>query len=103
LTASTQFENVPVEVIGLGEGLSARAAPNQVTVLLTGPQPQLDQLAWADLVVTLDLTGLQSGNYTLSPVVSAGNLTGMESTILPAELDVEIVAADSAQPTGLPP
>lgn len=103
LTASTQFENVPVEVIGLGEGLSARAAPNQVTVLLTGPQPQLDQLARADLVVTLDLTGLQSGNYTLSPSVSAGNLTGIESTILPAELDVEIVAADSAQPTQLPP
>jgi YbbR domain-containing protein len=92
LTATLQFENIPVEIIGLGEGLEARAIPNQVSVLLTGPQPELDRLSRADIVVTLDLNGLEAGNYTLSPVVTAGELDLSDSTILPAELDVEITA-----------
>jgi YbbR domain-containing protein len=90
LTASLQFENIPVEIIGLGEGLTARAVPNQVTVLVTGPQPELARLTRADIMVTLDLVGLAAGNYTLSPTVTVGLASAVESTLLPAELDVEI-------------
>ena len=93
LTASRQFDNLPVEVLGVPEGYSVHLAPDAVTVLLTGPQPQLDPLASGDVRVSLDLNGLLDGNYTLTPTVSVsqGQFAASNISVLPADIDIEIV------------
>ncbi len=93
VTGSRQFDNIPVEILGLSDGLIARLAPNQVSVLVTGPQPQLDALNTDEIRVALDLNGLASGNYTLTPSVSVGQgqSPATSVSVLPAEIDVEIV------------
>lgn len=94
---SRQFDGIPVEVLGLGNGLAAQLAPNQVSVLVTGPQPQLDALRTDEIRVALDLNGLNAGNYTLTPSVSVGQgqLPSANISVLPAEIDVEILPAST--------
>jgi YbbR domain-containing protein len=93
VTGSRQFDAIPVEVLGLTDGLAAHLAPNQVSVLVTGPQPQLDALNTDEIRVALDLNGLVVGNYTLTPSVSIGQgqISASSISVLPAEIDVEIV------------
>ncbi|MEO8606413.1 MAG: CdaR family protein [Chloroflexota bacterium] len=92
LTASREFDAIPVEVLGLPDGHSAHLAPSEVTVLLTGPQPQLDPLQIGDIRVSIDLNGLKDGTYTLKPTVSIsqGQLPEESISVLPAEIDVDI-------------
>ncbi|MBI5670787.1 MAG: hypothetical protein HZC41_22565 [Chloroflexi bacterium] len=92
LTTSRQFEGVPVEVIGLDEGATARAVPNQVTVLITGPQPELENLTDADIRVAVDANGLEPGTHAVTPTVSIrqGQIPSANVSVLPAEIDVEI-------------
>lgn len=95
LTTSRQFEGVPVEVIGLDDGMAARAVPNQVTVLITGPQPELQDLTTADIRVAVDANGLEPGTYAVTPTVSIrqGQIPAANVSVLPAEIDVEINGA----------
>lgn len=67
LTTST-FNRVP-ELIGLEEGLQATLVPDEVRVVLFGPLPVLDSLREQDVRVTLDLTGLDIGIYSVEPEV----------------------------------
>lgn len=89
-TTSRQFDGIPIEVAGLGEGLTAQFAPNEVTVLITGPEPELVALQAADIHVTVDLTGLAEGNYQITPQVAVAQVNASSVTILPAEVDIEI-------------
>ncbi len=104
VTASRQFDNIPIEVLGLPENFSARVAPDEVSVLVTGPQPQIDALTDADVRVALDLNGLQPGNYTLAPSISisGGQIAPSNITILPADIDVEIRADLTITPSLTP-
>jgi YbbR domain-containing protein len=65
--AQTQFDNVPVTVTGAAQGQVARVIPSRVTVLVTGPQPMIDELTADDLLVTIDVDGLELGTYDLQP------------------------------------
>lgn len=100
--SSRQFDVIPVEVLGLAEGLSGRLAPNQVSVLITGPQAQLDSLQNEDIRVVLDLNGLEAGNYTLAPSVAVGQgqIPDLSISILPADIDLEIVRSDAPLTSG---
>jgi YbbR domain-containing protein len=92
LTASREFDGIIVEVTGVPEGHVARLAPSEVTVLLTGPQPQLEPLQARDIHVAVDLNGLQAGSYTLTPLVtiSQGEIPIESISVLPAEIDIEL-------------
>lgn len=94
VTGSRQFDDVQVEVLGLPEGYTIRLVPAQVSVLVTGPQAQLDELTSSEIRVVLDLNGLSPGNYTLTPTVSVdqGQIAPEMASILPGEVDVEILA-----------
>jgi YbbR domain-containing protein len=76
----------------LPDGHVAHLAPSEVTVLLTGPQPQLDPLQISDIRVSIDLNGLKDGTYTLKPTVSIsqGQLPAESISVLPAEIDVDL-------------
>ncbi len=100
LTTSRQFDGIPVEVIGLGRGLLARPVPNQVTVLITGPQPELESLAAGDIRVAADVNGLETGIHPITPTVSIrqGQIPASNVSVLPAEIDVEITGGVASTP-----
>ena len=57
--------SLPVDISGLMPGLVARAAPETVDVILTGPVPVLKDLIPSNLRLKVDLTGLYFGHvYT---------------------------------------
>ena len=90
LLSSRQFDSIPVEVIGVGDGLTAAPSPADVTVLVTAPQQVLNALTPAMLRVVVDVNGLESGNYQLTPDISVTqNQAAINSiSVLPAEVDV---------------
>lgn len=97
-TANRQFDGVPVEVVGLADAHRAQVAPDEVTVLVTGPQPLLETLAPNDVQVNVDLDGLLAGNFQLEPqvTISRGDALTVSTSVLPAEIDVQI-APDSQE------
>jgi YbbR domain-containing protein len=92
LIASRQFDRIPIQVFGTGEGLAAALAPDEVTVLITGPQLLVQELEPTNLRVMVDLTGLAEGSYQIPPDVSIsqGVTTDTNLSVLPAEIDVVI-------------
>jgi len=58
-----------IEVIGLLPGLSAAVSPLQVSVLVSGPVPVLDNLTLRDIRVIVDLTNLGIGVHIVTPTV----------------------------------
>jgi len=60
-----------LEFQGLGEGLGVTASPDLVDVILCGPVPRLEAVSRRiqEIHVVLDLTGLEAGINSLTPVV----------------------------------
>ena len=94
--------NIPVEVVGLGSGLSALVAPDTVDIILSGPVLELDALNTADVSVVVDVTGLEPGVYPLVPQVNLlSDLIRVEA-VLPETLEVTIVSGPLPTPTITP-
>jgi YbbR domain-containing protein len=66
---STDTRKREVAVLGLDPELEAILSPDQVRVVLFGPLPALDALAPDDVRVTVDLIGLEPGEYSIEPQV----------------------------------
>jgi YbbR domain-containing protein len=100
VTISRQFDNIAVEVLGMAGNYKAEISPSSVSVLVSGPQAELDTLEAKDVRVALDLNGLLPGNYTLAPGVSLGQGQIILETIslLPAEVDVQIMGEATSVP-----
>jgi YbbR domain-containing protein len=72
---------------GLSPGLAVTTiAPPNVDVLVEGPQVELESLTEADLVATLDLTGLGIGTHLVAPSIHA-----------PGSLDVQGVSPEQVE------
>jgi YbbR domain-containing protein len=88
---------IPIELIGLGSGLSAQLSPEGVDVILSGPLPTLDTLVTNDVVIVVDLTGLEEGTHLLSPeAVTLPEGVTIDS-IIPETIEVIISLAASTQ------
>ncbi|WP_420640665.1 YbbR-like domain-containing protein [Candidatus Leptofilum sp.] len=88
--SSTKIYNQPVELLGVDEGLEATIDPDTVRVVLFGPSPVLDTLTEQEVRVTLDLFGLEVGEYSLEPDVDVPD-RGLElRSIQPAVIEVVI-------------
>jgi YbbR domain-containing protein len=94
-TVTSQFDRVDVDVIGERANLQYQLATDEVTVLVTGPQPALSLLDARDVSVIVDVSGLGvPGTYQLTPTASIGQGQSMVSiSLLPAQIDVEITSA----------
>lgn len=68
IESSTRAQRTPV-FESLGEGLQADITLDMVTVILSGPVPQLNVLREEDVRVVLDLSGLLSGTHSVTPGV----------------------------------
>lgn len=86
-----QFDHIPVELIGRKAGFAYHSVTDQVTVLVTGPQPLLNQLTEKDLSVLVDVSSLNMNDSAqLAPVASILDSSAVVTTsVLPAQIDVE--------------
>jgi len=82
---------VPVNAVGLGEGLSIVGALPSVQVVLLGPLPTLLALRPTDIFASLDLSGLKAGAHTVEVKVKAPS--GLQVTLLsPEEITLRLEA-----------
>lgn len=88
--AQTQFDDVPVTVLGGDPGLRVRVIPSRATVLVTGPQALLDRLTVDDLTVTVDVDGLGVGTYDLEPraMLETSTASADEVRVIPSTIGV---------------
>lgn len=88
--SSTKIYNQPIEILGITEELEATIDPDTVRVVLFGPSPVLDTLTEQEVRVTVDLFGLEPGEYSLEPDVDVPD-RGLElRSIQPAVIEVVI-------------
>ncbi len=66
IESSVTLSGEKVEIVNLGDGLSAQVSPATVDVIVSGPLPLLDTLTRQDVRVTVDLSGLEPGTYQLT-------------------------------------
>lgn len=89
---------VPIRVIGLGEGLQAVLLPSSAVVSTSGPLPVLDILnEQEDIIATIDLTDLEPGSYQISDLdIQFINISEDDfrkivlESVLPTLIEVEI-------------
>ncbi|HNS36873.1 MAG TPA: CdaR family protein [Anaerolineaceae bacterium] len=99
IESSAAYSNMTVEVVGLSSTLKAAIAPEQVTVIVAGPLPMLDQLTIDGIRVMVDVTGLTVGTYQLTPNVEIAIQNLRVESILPETVEVVISSALSPTPT----
>ena len=91
----------PLVQQGLGAGLAADSALQDVDVILSGPLPLLESLSQDDLFVILDLSGLIAGTHTVTPKVVLPDGITLEG-VIPETVEVVIKARDGSEQPGLP-
>jgi YbbR domain-containing protein len=95
-TMSVPFENVPVTVIGVASGLSARTNPEQISVVLNGAVSLVQQIKPSDVQAFVDVNGLTAGTYELVPQITLlqGQITVLPEnlTLLPSSVDIVLTA-----------
>jgi YbbR domain-containing protein len=62
--------DMPIETIGLADGLTARVDPETLDISISAPATLLSGLTSDDISVTVDLSGLGPGVYTLTPEIN---------------------------------
>jgi YbbR domain-containing protein len=103
IQTSLTLPNLPIDVIGLSEGLSAQPFPQAVDVIISGPVPVLDALTAEDITVYVDATGLKVGAYQLEPKVEALVEDISIKSILPGTVEVVVTIPVTPSPTPFPP
>ena len=103
IQTSLTLPNLPIDVIGLSEGLSAQPFPQTVDVIISGPVPVLDALTAEDITVYVDATGLKVGAYQLEPKVDPLVEDISIKSILPGAVEVVITVPVTPSPTPFPP
>ncbi len=97
-SAETQIvvvhENLP-------PGLDVSINPAIVALTLYGPAPELRELDASSIIVSVNLTGLGAGTYTLSPIISAPDALTVEG-FTPRQLQVVLTARPTPQPSPAP-
>lgn len=69
-TSSQTLSALPVEAIGLGEGLTASFTPPTMSIQVTAPVELLQVMSAEDITIFVDVTGLGTGTHVLQPQVT---------------------------------
>jgi YbbR domain-containing protein len=88
-----------VEIEGLRTGWTATPSPNQVDVVLEGPEAVVDGLTSNNIQVLLNLFGYSLGVYRIEPVVLAPEDVTVVN-VIPETIEVAIRATPTPTPTG---
>jgi len=100
IQTSVTLLNQPINVIGQTEGLSMQTFPQTVDVIISGPLPTLDAITPQDVIVTVDVTGLELGSHQLVPIVDVLVDNVLVESILPGT--IEVVLSPPVTPTITP-
>jgi YbbR domain-containing protein len=100
IQTSITLLNQPINVIGLTEGLAVDIFPQTVDVIISGPLTVLDALTPQDVIVTVDVTGLELGTHQLTPKVDVLVDDVLVESILPGT--IEVVLSPPGTPTITP-
>lgn len=102
-TAFTRtLENVPIDVLGAPQNTRVVINPPTLTVEISGPQEQLDQLQQRDVAIVVDLTGLNVGANQVRPrlLLPPGvTYTDELPQVVVAIIDASQPPAPTARPT----
>jgi YbbR domain-containing protein len=102
IESSMTLSGEKVEVVNLGEGLTAQVSPVTADVIVSGPLPILDTLTRQDVRVTVDLNGLAAGTYQIAAKVEVLIADIVVESILPNTMEVVITIADTPVVTPTP-
>ena len=102
IEGSLSLTGIPVEVTGLGPGLTSHMSPGLVDVILTGPLPLLDKLTPNDIKFIVDLTGLDSGTHQATPQAQILISDIKVQSLNPASIEVTISTGNSLTPSPSP-
>lgn len=91
IESSVTLAGEKVEIINIGDGLTAQVSPTTVDVIVSGPLPLLDTLTRQDVRVTVDLNGLTVGTYQITAKVEVLISDVVVESILPNTMEVVIV------------
>ncbi len=90
IEATRKFEDIQVSFVGEIDSLKASTENALVDVVISGPYTQLESLQAEDIIATVDLTGLEAGEYDLPVYVTADNLPGLDCAAAPSEITVQL-------------
>ena len=99
IQTSVTLLNQPINVIGLSDGLAAQVSPQTVDVIISGPLPVLDALTPQDIIVNIDVTGLEAGTYQLTPTIEILVENVLVESILPGAVEVVISVPGTGTPS----
>jgi YbbR domain-containing protein len=102
IQTSLTLVNQKINVTGLPEGLAARVSPQTVDVIISGPSPVLDTLTPQDVVINVDVSGLEIGIHQLVPKWNVVVSNVLVESILPGTVEVIIFIPDTPTPTAAP-
>jgi YbbR domain-containing protein len=90
--------SLPVDVDGAGDGLIVDVSPAEVSIEISATATQLPALVNGAITISVDVSGLGPGTYSLTPSVVVP--AGVEwNAINPAMVNVTITAVDEAPAT----
>jgi YbbR domain-containing protein len=95
--SSTKIYNLPIEILGINEDLEATIKPETLRVVLFGPSPVLDTLTEQEVRVSLDLFGLEEGEYMLEPDVDVPD-RGLELRSIQPSI-INVIISEPITPT----
>jgi len=99
IEGSLTVTSVPVEIVGLGNKLKVKVAPETVDIYLTGPVPLLSTLNIEDIRVVVDLTDGKEGTYQRVPEVKITNSEIKVQSIIPGSVEITITPENTATST----
>lgn len=102
IQTSLTLLNQPINVLGLSEGFAVQVFPQTVDVIISGPLPVLDALTPQDVIVTVDVTGLDLGTHQLTPQVDVLVDNVLVESILPGTIEVVLSPPVAATITPFP-
>jgi YbbR domain-containing protein len=91
--------NRPLDVRGVGTDLYALLSPDEVSIILTGPAALLNTLQPEEIIVVVDVTGLEPGTYQITPQIIGIPEIIDASGPIPATIQVTISATPLPTPT----
>ena len=90
IETTRRFQDVAVSLVNKPDALNATTDISTVSVVVTGPYSQVQALHSSDIIATVELTGLEKGEYELPIYVTVDNLPGLFCTATPSTAGVTL-------------
>lgn len=91
INTARRFLDIPVSLVNQSDGQAVSSGEiDEVSVVVTGPYSKMETLSGDDIIATVDVTGLEAGEYELPVYVTVDNQPSLSCTATPATVTVAI-------------